>query len=288
MSRKHHRRAEQTYQKTWKKKELAQPLEVRTIRSSDHNRSRGSQQQEERGTNEHKSTPAFINLRTRRKKGLGSRCHTMLLHVLYGGEQKYVRLSDLTYDAFLREVCLKFNIPEGRQQDPKVYDQSDTEVDFDVFEEIAKQSPGTFRVTLSSEEAVAALSSSSFSATSDDTIILNFTMCDPSEEATAEGSQPNRPCNINYEAQALIEKFLTTKPGGEQILQEYARTKCLTDATRRQMINILTAAMTEARTSPSKSVRVMYAQGIVALFPYLEDPFSKHVDTVVQDILHGV
>ena len=44
----------------------------------------------------------------------------------------------------------------------------------------------------------------------------------------------------------LIEKILTTKPGGERILQEYARTKCLTDATRRQMINILTAAMTEA------------------------------------------
>lgn len=44
----------------------------------------------------------------------------------------------------------------------------------------------------------------------------------------------------------LIEKILTTKPGGERIMQEYARTKSLTDATRRQMINILTAAMTEA------------------------------------------
>jgi len=31
-----------------------------------------------------------------------------------------------------------------------------------------------------------------------------------------------------------------------------------------------------ARTSPPKSVRVMYAQGIVALFPYLEDPYSQH------------
>ncbi|XP_014882849.1 uncharacterized protein LOC106944121 isoform X2 [Poecilia latipinna] len=60
-------------------------------------------------------------------------------------------------------------------------------------------------------------------------------------------------------------------------MQEYARTKCWTDATRRQMLNILTAAMTEAHvSSPPKSVRVMYAQGIVALFPYLEDPFSKH------------
>ena len=30
------------------------------------------------------------------------------------------------------------------------------------------------------------------------------------------------------------------------------------------------------RKSAPKSVRVMYAQGIVALFPYLEDPYSQH------------
>lgn len=44
----------------------------------------------------------------------------------------------------------------------------------------------------------------------------------------------------------LIGKILTTKPGGEHIIQEYAKTKSLTDATRRQMINILAAEMTEA------------------------------------------
>ena len=41
-------------------------------------------------------------------------------------------------------MCLKFNIPEGRQLGMKVYDQSDTEVDADVFEEIVKESPGAF------------------------------------------------------------------------------------------------------------------------------------------------
>ena len=30
------------------------------------------------------------------------------------------------------------------------------------------------------------------------------------------------------------------------------------------------------RTSPPRSVKVMYAQGIVALFPYLEDPYSQN------------
>ncbi|XP_076613140.1 uncharacterized protein LOC143336740 [Chaetodon auriga] len=205
----------------------------------------------------------------------------MLLRVLFGGEQKYVRLSDLTFDAFIKEVCLKFNIAEGRQPDMKVLDQSDTEVDREVFEEIVKESPGTLRVMLINEELDASLSSSSScSVTSDDTIILNFTMCDPPEEAAgAEGSEPEpkRPCHINNEAKALIEKILTTKPGSEHIMQEYAKTKSLRDATRRQMINILAAEMTQTHgTSPPKSVRVMYAQGIVALFPYLEDPFSQH------------
>ncbi|CAM4532181.1 unnamed protein product [Leuciscus chuanchicus] len=143
----------------------------------------------------------------------------MLLRVQFGEEQKYVKLSELTFDAFLKE---------GASQ------------------------------------------SSSCSGTSDDTVILNFTMCDPvEEEAAAEGSQPKRPCHINYEAKALIEKILTSKPGGERIMQEYGKTKSLTDATRRQMINILAAEMTHG-------VRVMYAQGIVALFPYLEDPYSQH------------
>lgn len=49
---------------------------------------------------------------------------------------------------FFLTVCLKFNIPESRQPDIKVYDQSDTEVDTEVFEEIVKESPGTFRIML--------------------------------------------------------------------------------------------------------------------------------------------
>ncbi|CAL8295164.1 unnamed protein product [Lota lota] len=200
----------------------------------------------------------------------------MLLRVQLGEEQKYVKLSELTFNAFLKEVCLKFNIPESRKPDIKVYDQSDTEVDSDVFEELVKESPGTFRIMLGN--GLDTSHSSSCSGTSDDTIILNFTVCDDVEEVAAgEGSQPKRLCHINYEAKALIEKILTSKPGGERIMQEYGKTKSLTDATRRQMINILAAEMTETHgTSPPKSVRVMYAQGIVALFPYLEDPYSQH------------
>ncbi|KAI5094550.1 hypothetical protein C0J45_16274 [Silurus meridionalis] len=49
---------------------------------------------------------------------------------------------------------------------------------------------------------------SSCSGTSDDTIILNYTLCDPvEEEAAAEESHPKRPCHINYEAKAIEQDF---------------------------------------------------------------------------------
>lgn len=46
-------------------------------------------------------------------------------------------------------LCLKCIIPEDEQLDMKVCEQSDTEVDAD---EIVKESPGTFPVTVPNEE----------------------------------------------------------------------------------------------------------------------------------------
>lgn len=43
----------------------------------------------------------------------------------------------------------------------------------------------------------------------------------------------------------LVQSALTKKPGGDRIVKEYNRTKGLTDSSRRQMVNILTADMTE-------------------------------------------
>lgn len=42
----------------------------------------------------------------------------------------------------------------------------------------------------------------------------------------------------------MIEDILKNKPGGERIMNEYARTKSLTDARRRDMVKILVAQMT--------------------------------------------
>lgn len=43
------------------------------------------------------------------------------------------------------------------------------------------------------------------------------------------------------------------------------------------MVNILAAGITEKNgTSPPRELKEMYAKGIVALFPYLSDPYSKN------------
>lgn len=43
----------------------------------------------------------------------------------------------------------------------------------------------------------------------------------------------------------LVESILTKKPGGGHTINEYNRSKPLTDETRRKMVNILAADMTE-------------------------------------------
>ncbi|XP_030002916.1 uncharacterized protein LOC115428216 isoform X2 [Sphaeramia orbicularis] len=92
---------------------------------------------------------------------------------------------------------------------------------------------------------------------------------------------PESPCGkhqrMNTEGLQLVESVLTTKPGGEQIINEYHETQTLSDVSRRKMVKILTADMTEKNgTSPSREVKEMYARGIITLFPNLRDPLSKN------------
>nr|XP_057905602.1 uncharacterized protein LOC131103375 isoform X3 [Doryrhamphus excisus] len=89
---------------------------------------------------------------------------------------------------------------------------------------------------------------------------------------------PSRKCQrLDSEAMQLVKSILTKKSGGEYIINEYIRTKTLADESRTKMVNILAADMTEKNgTSPPRQVKEMYARGIVNLFPYLRDPFSKN------------
>ncbi|XP_031178593.1 uncharacterized protein LOC116066575 isoform X2 [Sander lucioperca] len=78
-------------------------------------------------------------------------------------------------------------------------------------------------------------------------------------------------------AEAMVRDILQSKPGGEKVLHEYGKTKTLTDGTRRHMINLLVADMIEVHGRiPPTYVRTKYAFGIITLFPYLSDPYSKN------------
>uniref|UniRef100_A0A3P9D6X6 Uncharacterized protein n=1 Tax=Maylandia zebra TaxID=106582 RepID=A0A3P9D6X6_9CICH len=71
---------------------------------------------------------------------------------------------------------------------------------------------------------------------------------------------------------------LSSNPKGEEIFNEYDKTKTLSDPTHRQMVNILVThvILSYLERIPPISVRTNYALGIATLFPYLQDPYSKN------------
>ncbi|KAG7481489.1 hypothetical protein MATL_G00067280 [Megalops atlanticus] len=89
-----------------------------------------------------------------------------------------------------------------------------------------------------------------------------------------------RPCpevdNMAAEAKELVQAVLARRPDGDRVVEEYQAKGTLTDPTRRHLINMLVAHMTETQGRiPPKNVRELYALGIITLFPSLKDPFSK-------------
>ncbi|XP_028327480.1 uncharacterized protein LOC114478550 isoform X2 [Gouania willdenowi] len=74
----------------------------------------------------------------------------------------------------------------------------------------------------------------------------------------------------------LVESVLKDNYSGLRILSEYTKTETLTNASRRQMVNILVAHMINKHGYfPAKTTREQYALGIVMLFPSLRDPYSS-------------
>ncbi|KAL6480290.1 hypothetical protein MHYP_G00113230 [Metynnis hypsauchen] len=191
----------------------------------------------------------------------------MLVRVKYKTEQKYIKITDVTLQSFLKLGCSKFNIKEQLQKDLKVYDESGTEIEDDVFEDLLKDpNCGILKLVAIDETQVSPDESLNSSA--------DLSSCDSDETVIMP---PNKRQRQECKAESMIENILLKKPGGDRVIKEYTRTKMLTDATRRQMVNILTAEMTETHgTSPPRDVRELYAKGIVSLFPYLKDPYSKN------------
>lgn len=189
----------------------------------------------------------------------------------YKNEKKYVcSQTPFTFQTFMECAARKFDLGT---MDFKVFDESKTEVDEEVFEILLqKQDLCEFEIcvpqTLCPDDTLSS-SANSFDGAldgldSDDTIIL---LQSPSSQKKAE----------NHRLAQIIEDALKSKPGGEKVITEYNRRKCLSDSARRDMIKILVAHMTDGHgTSPSRRVKEEYAMGIISLFPYLADPKGKN------------
>ncbi|XP_045074996.1 uncharacterized protein LOC121558851 isoform X1 [Coregonus clupeaformis] len=197
-------------------------------------------------------------------------CGSMLLKAKLGDVQKFVRITEPNLKDFLIAAFAKFGVP-AVTEGVKIVDSSGTELDDDVFEDIIKDpSTGVLTIKYDSESVSMVASSEQSQPSSLDTL--------DSEDTVIISDSPSRKRQrLDTEAKQLVESALTNKTGGERIINEYNRTKSLTDETRRKMVNMLAADMTEMNgTSPPRQVKEMYAKGIVTLFPYLSDPFSKN------------
>ncbi|XP_039623947.1 uncharacterized protein LOC120538626 [Polypterus senegalus] len=198
----------------------------------------------------------------------------MLLNVRYQESQKYVKVTetDGTYDyqQFNQAVIDKFGLPPDAEIVYK--DSSGTEVDEDIFGDfLQKGDEILLRACLKDDSSDLCCSEASFSSAS--TVTLTESTCQSVEDFPSKKMR----CDDKEEAKSMVYATLNGKPGGDKIFHEYEKTKSLSDSTRRQLVNILVADMVEVHGRvPPQSVHIKYAQGIVALFPYLEDPFSKN------------
>ncbi|XP_055009182.1 uncharacterized protein LOC129408877 [Boleophthalmus pectinirostris] len=193
----------------------------------------------------------------------------MLLKVKIANVQKFVRVPEPNLTAFLDAAFTKFGVP-AVTEGVRVLDSSGTELDEDVFEDVVKDpQTGVLTITydtgnVESFSSPGPCASSPSSGDSQDTIILPV-------------SPASKRQRLDDEAKHLVKDILSKKPGGERVIMEYNRTKSLADDTRKKMVNILAADMTEKNgTSPPRRVKEKYARGIVSLFPHLWDPFSEN------------
>ncbi|XP_076135851.1 uncharacterized protein LOC143118682 isoform X2 [Alosa pseudoharengus] len=184
----------------------------------------------------------------------------MLVKVKFRGNQKFISISEAKFSELLECAFQKFGISLSQLPDAKLFDDSNTEVDEEVFGEVigfVSEGPAVGQPTLDASRD---------DSDTDSTVILS------DESPQRKRSRLNR-----SDAHALVAEILRKKPGGDNVIREYDRTKTLSDATRRKMVNILVAEMVEKHGKmPSRNIREMYARGIIELFPYLRDPQTKH------------
>lgn len=203
----------------------------------------------------------------------------MLLKVQSQSAKKYIRLqAGFTYQDFIKQVKHKFGFSDSTEL--LVMDESNTEIDDDVFLELMEANPD---ICLKIQEIILDKSPSS----SMDHPSSSFTdTLSPSSDTETSGPmdswspapslyRPNGQVLESSAAKQMVVNVLCVKPGGKDILEEYRSDKSLRNRSRRHLVNILASDITERHGSkPSHQQKENYALGIVTLFPLLKDPFT--------------
>ncbi|XP_051985524.1 uncharacterized protein LOC127646110 [Xyrauchen texanus] len=105
-----------------------------------------------------------------------------------------------------------------------------------------------------------------------------------SETDDSAGPSSKRPrFDETFEAKQFVNGIMEEKAGGPAILAEYKEHGKLKDSTRRHLVNIVVAYVTDKEGRvPSKETKIRCALGNVTLFPSLKDPYST-TGYVLQD-----
>ncbi|XP_026137052.1 uncharacterized protein LOC113114356, partial [Carassius auratus] len=159
--------------------------------------------------------------------------------------------------------------------DLKIYDESHTEIDQDILEELLEANPKSTLIIkdLSEEEATSSTDTLTSHSSSEQDV--------PSERCakrlkTSQQDDRVGAAEEQRSAKEMVLAALKEKSKGDEILEEYKATDTLSNEMRRALVNILVGHMTERHGRiPTQKQREQYAIGIVSLFPSLKDPFSK-------------
>ncbi|KAL3983373.1 beta-galactosidase [Sarotherodon galilaeus] len=221
----------------------------------------------------------------------------MLAKVEYGGVQKYVKVAE-------SDECFHFHQFLKDEGVLILTDTSDTEVDSDIFDELVKSGVRAFKVGYRKQTAtdieISVVEDESESSVQPVPLALltsPVSLSDhPSSPASTSSSDStmilkstkNRKKGLREldrdEAKQKVCSVLRSNPKGEEIFNEYDKTKTLSDPTNGQHTGCRYDRITRSNTLffvferrfPPISVRTNYALGIATLFPYLQDPYSKN------------
>ncbi|XP_028668074.1 uncharacterized protein LOC114659647 [Erpetoichthys calabaricus] len=198
----------------------------------------------------------------------------MIVKVQYRNCKKYIKLAEPCFSEFVAKVKSKFTIPAESHID--VTDNTGTEIDEDVFPDLVTTLDSCFVVWTSFDSPLVASSpvvTDTRSMTPSSSIGSDQDSVSSSKRARLEGIDETVD---GRKARDMVREVLSKTPGGAVVMEDYKQSGGLSDSSRRKLVNILAAHMTEQEGRiPCKQTKEITALGIITLFPALKDPFSK-------------